>query len=59
MTDTTHYLCDLCRLPVELQGFELATKDGPKRFCCDGCMGIYRMLHEENIIDADNPPGGG
>ena len=39
--------CDLCGLPVEVSGFELRTQDGEKYFCCEGCRGIYQMLHEE------------
>lgn len=51
MSDATHY-CDLCRLPVEVQGFDLFTTEGRKRFCCEGCQGIYRMLHEDEIVPA-------
>jgi hypothetical protein len=42
--------CDLCSLPVEVQGFELRTTEGEKRFCCEGCKGIYQMLHEELVL---------
>ncbi len=42
--------CDLCGLTVEVEGFELETKEGSKRFCCEGCKGIYQMLHEEQIL---------
>lgn len=51
--------CDLCRLPIEVAGFELSTKEGGKRFCCEGCMGIYRMLHEEDILDGVSTPEAG
>ncbi len=44
-------LCDMCQLPVEVAGFELQTATGRKRFCCEGCQGIYRMLHEDEILD--------
>ena len=43
-------LCDLCQLPVEVSGYELATIAGLKLFCCEGCQGIYRMLHEDEIV---------
>jgi len=43
--------CDLCQLPVEAPGFELLTTAGRKRFCCEGCEGIYRMLHEDELLD--------
>lgn len=42
--------CDLCGLAVEIDGFELKTTEGVKRFCCEGCKGIYHMLHDEQIV---------
>lgn len=54
MNDTVDY-CDLCRLPIEVPGFELFTTEGPKRFCCEGCLGIYRMLNEDDILEAPEP----
>jgi hypothetical protein len=42
--------CDLCGLPVETPGFTLLTVTGPKQFCCEGCHGIYQMLHEAEIL---------
>jgi len=42
--------CDLCGLPVEVGGFTLKTKDGDKTFCCEGCKGIFQMLHEEQVL---------
>jgi hypothetical protein len=38
--------CDLCQLPVGAQPFLLATADKSLKFCCDGCKGIYQMLHD-------------
>lgn len=43
-------VCDLCGLTVETPGFTLKTKDGEKAFCCEGCKGIYQMLHEDQIV---------
>lgn len=43
--------CDLCTLPVEIPGFRLSTKNGVKQFCCEGCLGIYRLLHEDEIAE--------
>jgi len=45
--------CDLCGLPVEIDGFKLVTKEGKKDFCCEGCLGIYQMLNEENLLPKD------
>jgi hypothetical protein len=56
MNDSVYY-CDLCRLPVEAKGFELLTQQGQKRFCCEGCLGIYRMLHEDEIVETPPQPG--
>jgi hypothetical protein len=54
MTKNTTPACDLCGLPVEIPDFSLSTTDGPKHFCCEGCQGIYRLLHEAAILpDAD------
>jgi hypothetical protein len=36
---------------VETGDFQLATTAGPKQFCCEGCHGIYQMLHEDEIVD--------
>jgi hypothetical protein len=49
--------CDLCGLAVEIQGFELKTSEGDKQFCCEGCKGIYQMLHEELVLpEPSNQP---
>lgn len=42
--------CDLCGLAVEVDGFQLKTTEGDKQFCCEGCKGIYQMLHEEQVL---------
>ncbi|NOU13537.1 MAG: metal-binding protein [Methylococcaceae bacterium] len=39
--------CDLCGLPVEILGITLLTNEGQKSFCCEGCKGIYKMLHDD------------
>ena len=49
MSDKKEY-CDLCGLPVEVDGFTLKTSDGDKQFCCEGCKGIFQMLHEEQVL---------
>ena len=48
--------CDLCGLPIEVAGFMLNTTEGSKKFCCEGCQGIYQMLNEENLLP-DNADG--
>lgn len=46
--------CDLCGLPVEVKGFSLNTTEGLKIFCCEGCKGIYQMLHEDQLVTENN-----
>jgi hypothetical protein len=49
--------CDLCSLPVGIRPFTLATPGKTFRFCCEGCKGIYQMLHQINetpVGTADN-----
>ena len=43
--------CDLCGLAVETEGFDLRTQEGEKEFCCEGCKGIYLMLHEDMVLE--------
>ena len=43
-------VCDLCGLAVEVNGFKLKTQDGEKKFCCEGCKGIFQMLHEDQVL---------
>lgn len=56
----TKKMCDLCGLTVEVPNFTLKTKEGDKSFCCEGCLGIYQMLNEGQIINkpdqSPNPP---
>jgi hypothetical protein len=40
--------CDLCALDCGNKPFELATAEKTLNFCCEGCRGIYEMLHEIN-----------
>jgi hypothetical protein len=46
--------CDLCTLPVGSQPFLLLTVQKSFVFCCEGCKGIYQMLHDINDT-APNP----
>ncbi|MDD1649293.1 MAG: heavy metal translocating P-type ATPase metal-binding domain-containing protein [Methylococcaceae bacterium] len=48
--------CDLCQLPIEAPGFVLITTSGLKQFCCEGCQGIYRMLHEDELVGDGTAP---
>ena len=46
--------CDLCSLPVGVKPFALPASDKTLAFCCEGCLGIYQMLHD--IKDAPAEP---
>jgi Putative metal-binding domain of cation transport ATPase len=50
--------CDLCGLTVEISGFELQTTEGEKQFCCEGCKGIFTMLHEELVLPETDDTSG-
>ena len=41
--------CDLCGLPIDGAPWVLDTPAKRFAFCCDGCLGIFQMLHD---IDA-------
>lgn len=43
-------VCDLCGLPVEVDDYEISTTSGKRHFCCEGCFGIFKMLHEDEIL---------
>lgn len=38
--------CDLCALDVGVRPFILRTPEKTLEFCCEGCLGIYQMLHD-------------
>lgn len=38
--------CDLCGIDVGTKPFYLESEGKRLQFCCDGCLGIYQMLHE-------------
>jgi hypothetical protein len=42
--------CVLCGQPVEITGFTLTTPDGVLKFCCAGCLSIYQLLNDKNLI---------
>ena len=44
--------CDLCALPVGAKPFLLAQDGKSLKFCCEGCLGIYQMLHDINEVPA-------
>jgi|YNPNPStandDraft_1061719.scaffolds.fasta_scaffold07352_8 hypothetical protein len=50
--------CDLCALDCGAQPFELALPDRTLHFCCEGCRGIWMMIHDiaETPPPAQNDP---
>ena len=47
--------CDLCSLPVGPKPFLLETPARSLAFCCEGCKGIYQMLHQINESPHQSP----
>ncbi|CDK97469.1 protein of unknown function [Magnetospirillum gryphiswaldense MSR-1 v2] len=39
--------CDLCGLPLPVRAYRIETPERPMQFCCDGCKGIWLMLHPD------------
>lgn len=39
--------CDLCGLDIEDDRFRLRTVQGEKKFCCEGCLGIWRLVNDD------------
>lgn len=51
--------CDLCGLDVGIKPFVLNTPEKQLQFCCEGCLGIYEMLHdikESPVQNTNNSP---
>jgi hypothetical protein len=46
--------CDLCGLDVGVKPFVLNAPEKQYQFCCEGCRGIYEMLHDIKEIPAQN-----
>lgn len=42
--------CDLCALDIGVKPFYLDSAGKRLQFCCDGCLGIYQMLHETDPV---------
>jgi len=48
--------CVLCGLDVGDRPCILETRGGSLNFCCEGCLGIYRLLNDDGE-EADPAPG--
>jgi len=51
--------CELCGLDVGARPFVLEAGQRELLFCCEGCRGIYQMLHdikEAPAVSGDNSP---
>jgi hypothetical protein len=46
--------CDLCGLDAGIKPFVLNAPEKQYQFCCEGCRGIYEMLHDIKEIPAQN-----
>jgi hypothetical protein len=45
--------CDLCGLDVGIKPFTLRIPERTLEFCCEGCLGIYQMLHDIKEVPAE------
>ncbi len=50
--------CALCGLDCGIRPLILQTAERSLPFCCEGCRGIYQMLHEINDVPPDSPQNG-
>ena len=48
--------CDLCGLDVGNKPFLLPAPEKTLQFCCEGCRGIYEMLHDIQPAPVQNTP---
>ena len=46
--------CALCSLDVGSNPFVLRNGEQQVQFCCEGCRGIYQMLHDIKETPAAN-----
>ena len=46
--------CDLCGLDIGVKPFVLNSGKRQYRFCCEGCRGIYEMLHDITKTPIEN-----
>ena len=46
--------CDLCGLDVGIKPFVLNAPEKQYQFCCEGCRGIYEMLHDIKEMPVQN-----
>jgi hypothetical protein len=51
--------CDLCGLDIGIKPFYLDSAGKRLQFCCDGCLGIYQMLHEIEPVSNETQPAKG
>jgi hypothetical protein len=48
MEATEKQACALCNQPVAMAGFSQQDADGVKKFCCAGCLSIFRLLYQHH-----------
>ena len=49
--------CELCNLPVKVEGFILKGPEGSLAFCCEGCLSVYKMLNFDQNKNAKKNSG--
>lgn len=48
--------CALCGLDIGLTPYVLNAANQKYLFCCEGCRGIYEMLHDIKPAEEQNNP---
>jgi hypothetical protein len=43
--------CDLCGLEADPDRFSIHVSDKVLHFCCEGCQGIYLILHFPELME--------
>jgi ribosomal protein L24E len=51
-------VCDLCGLNIEQDRFLIHIPGNILHFCCEGCQGIYRILHQPEEVAEKEQQGG-
>ncbi|MBF0344442.1 MAG: TRASH domain-containing protein [Nitrospirae bacterium] len=46
MLNKERLICDLCGLEIVGEPFTFRDGDQVKCFCCEGCLGIYRIMFD-------------
>ncbi|MBW7901416.1 MAG: heavy metal translocating P-type ATPase metal-binding domain-containing protein [Rhodocyclaceae bacterium] len=52
-------ICDLCGLEIGARVWTVRRAGEERRFCCEGCKGIWQMLNDVGDDGSNGPAGDG